>query len=305
MKAGFFTLIYIVILICSVCETAYSQCADPDAVEIPVVFEFRNAESKADWIYDSLTPRLPLLNEHVYRARNAVNKDGRLEAKFCVLANDIPPQNSKIYFLFGIRKLEASVRPTRGGMMPTIMFLNQPDPDWLIIRQPTWSLNKEKYPRLEVELFNFANATHPGVNLTFRFERHSPILCYPSPPGFATVPVSIYIEKGKVKVASGDPQSPELIIRQASVVKECGTLTFKGELGPSGAVQGKSALRIRYAFMQRASPIRFKYGRDIDGSTRKPVLSSLTVSDLFTLPTHREIEVIGERVFPINIEVKD
>lgn len=314
MKIRFFKLIYIILVSCGAVEIAYSQCANEsftsDVVEIPVVFEFRNGESRVDWMYYALAPRLKISEGTERRAKNAINNAGRLEAKFCVKASDLPPQNSIIYFLFGARKLAASVRPITWhaapfgehhvGEMPTIMFLNQADPDWLVVQQATWSLNEKKYPRLDIEIFNFGNSTHPGVNVAFDFKWEPNVQCMTADIAFATVPVSIGINKGNVKIASGDPQSSELFNRQATIISSCGKHNFIGELGPTGAIEGKATLHIRYSFMQKASPITFSSIR-----IPNPRLSSFTVSDLYTLFSDRRIMVKGERVTPDSIEVKN
>ena len=77
---------------------------------------------------------------------------------------------------------------------------------------------------------------------------------------FATVQVTIRVEKGKVKVSSGDPQSSEPIQRNASIVKrkaktKVGSCVdaFSTELGPTGAIGPGESLRIRYAFVDTGS----------------------------------------------------
>ena len=240
-------------------------------VAIRAVFQFRSSEFIADWIYRSLEPKLYVAEKgwQTHDSQAVINE--ALNVTFCVEPKQFP-QNSRMSFTFGPRRLEALARPIkwsdtdfkdkngvtlREGEMPIINFTYQRSPDWLIVKPPVWEWTVDRKPRLDIEIYNFGNQTHPGALIAMSLIRRDTGACaYPS-SRFATVQVVIRVEKGKVKVSSGDPQSSEPIQRNASIVKRkakamvgaCVDETFSTELGPTGAIAPGESLRIRYAFV--------------------------------------------------------
>jgi hypothetical protein len=278
-----------------------SQCVNQqstsDMVAIRTVFQFHSKEFRSDWIYRLLEPKLyvPAKGLQMHDSQAIVSE--ALNATFCVSPWSFP-QNSRMSFSFGPRRLEAIARPIikwrntefkdkngvtlREGEMPIINFLYQPSPDWVVVKPPVWERTDNGQPRLDLEIYNFGNQTHPGASVAMSvIRRDAGVNCaYPN-ARFATVQVVIRIEKGKVKVLSGDPQSSEPIQRNATIVKRkakarmgiCIDETFSTELGPTGAIGPGESLRIRYAFVD-------------------------TGYFFFSDVTYWTISVSGDRVFP-------
>lgn len=290
------------LLVFGISESVYSQCTRSgwgEYVAIPVVYAFQEDEVRTDWSYNSLRPRLQLPKQFLAETpKSSRIVSGELHATFCVEAQKIPSPDSKIYFLFGPRKLEAAVRPIqwreielqtsprqtiRQGSMPQISFLHQPSPDWLAIRKASWLVNERGERRLEIELYNFGSRPHPGATLFYSALRPAGVCFGPKESTFANVSVIMRIEKGKVEVLSADPQSSELIKRRGSIEEQCGTkLTV--ELSPTGAIEGNGTLRIRYDLREiKSKKLTFGFDEFMD---------------------RRYVFIEGERVYPQQVSVQ-
>ena len=293
-------------------EWTSAQCLNArstsDQIAIPVVFQFSEKALRSDVLYSSLQPRLQLSSGEEIHPQSVEIIDEQLKTKFCLEAEKLPPENSKIYFLFGLRKLEANVRPTqwretefrksdnaplREGFMPIIAFTNQKQPDWLAVLSATLLQNQHGHERLEIELFNFEGRAHLGAHLTLRATKRQWKYCEAPDPSFATVPVSLRIEKGKLKVESGDPNSAELITREASLrIDGCSESFLETTLGPTGAIEANATLRIRYSFEWKNPKWK---GRDTLSTSSEFLGLSFFNSHWLTLS--------GSRVYPRTIRV--
>jgi len=284
---------------------ASAQCVSnasyQDTVKVTTTFQFKNPEFQANWIYYSLHPRL----EGKWSYRKATSSElngGGLTASFCIPVDELPQPNSKFKFFFGARMLEASLRPIewqetafvdsdgkkiREGKMPIINFSYQPDPDWLVVTDTKWVFTNKGSRRMELQLYNFGNSIHPTVYLGLEASRPPSAVCWdPGSTRYAEVPVFIRVEKGELKAASGDPQSPEPIARKAKLsLNNCSNSSFTLELGPTGPIAGKQTLRIRYSFEKSSS-------------TRH--------TPLYPAPFDRwrtTLNIWGDRVFPQSVDV--
>ena len=58
---------------------------------------------------------------------------------------------------------------TKQGKMPTIHFVDQADPDWVIVKQPHLLYNSEGLPRIDIHVHNFTKTPHSGFELSLDF----------------------------------------------------------------------------------------------------------------------------------------
>lgn len=288
-----------------------NQYSASDKVEIPIVFEFQDSQHRLDWIYNSLEPKIKLPTKPQRSdPTNMQVQDGKLRITYCIAAEEMPRLNSKFLAYFGPRELSVSSRPIswsntdfkspkgdklRQGRMASVFFLGQPSPDWVIVRRAEWLINAEGFPRIEVEVHNFASNTHPGFELILDFTDSS-TRCM-SIPVTVTVPLALSFSKGNIKLASGDPQFSELINREAKFeIGPCGELDFEARIGKTGPLQGNAVLTIRYTFNQKTPPRIRKIPRD---RNYKPV-----ITDIYALE-YRSIYINGERAFPTSMKIQN
>ena len=280
-----------------------------NTVLVHIAFEFRDPQFRTDWVYGSLGGQIKLpIRNTPYSPTNSGVHDGRLELDFCIHERDLPPLNAKFKAHLGPREFTISVRPiewesqemvnywgtkVKQGRMGAVFFLNQPDPDWVVAKSAGLLESADQFPRIEIELYNFSNQAIPGVQLVFRSSELWACKGDGSPPESGTIPISIYWEKQRLKLASGDPKFAELINRRIDFkIDECGLTYLNADLGTTGALPPHDSVRLRYGFKEKlvsgrkSSAKRFK---------RNPV-------SLFYL-VNRKIEFKGDHVFPNEIVV--
>lgn len=295
-----FFVLSIVLLICLPRPTA-AQCVGrhdyQDQVLIPVTFDFKNEQTRVAWIYESLHPRLMLTGSgRTYSPTASEVADGILQLRFCIPAKELPSPNSEFKVAFGLRSFTIAARPVvwkseitnhwneriREGVMASIYLLKQSDPDWLVIRRAALLETNRGLPRIEVELHNFSGSSHHGIALRMVGVHDNHCATIPTEPERREqVKVSLYVDKGKLEVASEDLGFGELIKREAKlVIRPCSRSELDVELGRTGALAASQSLRIRYTF-DREFPQSFR-------------MFSKKMS----------IEVKGDRVFPDRVRLE-
>lgn len=186
--------------------------------------------------------------------------------------------------------------------MPTIQFVDQVDPDWIIIKQAELLHDSNGIPRIDIQIYNFTNKPHDGFELKFNWIINAEYdhMCMLF-PGIITkkIPIEIKFEKNNVSVASGDLQFQELIQRNSSYQRYCGGAKLKANLGNIGQLPSAEILRIRYVF-----------NKEMLGNTflRNPNNFKAFFSITTGIPTHYlEIKplfvITGNNVFPSKIQL--
>lgn len=277
---------------------------DNDVVEIPLSFQFVSEAFQTSWAYRGLEPAIEFSSGLTLKTpEREVVTGGRLELAFCVSKSFVPAQGSFVFHI-GPRLLNTAIRPVtwrkqkvtiqgrtttvdRGRMVP-IDFL-QPDPDWVIVRRAAW-LQTEKGPQLEIVIVNPSKTSHAGVELHFR-ATNKPLL-HVGAPRTAKVLVRFKQDKRGVKVASADPQFPELVSREATLDRgPSGEILFRTDLGQTGALANEDTLTIRYVFEE--------------GDARQPRDPPAALLKAIYALQYRDIEISGERAFPRFMHAED
>ena len=128
-----------------------SKYDDRDYIQIPIIFQFKNPRFRTDSIYNSLSPTLTAPSTTAPRPPMAGKViDGRLEVSFCVEGRTFEGTESRKFVVNlashsftvvtrPISWIETTITGPRGrklrqGTMASILFLEQPDPDWAILQ---------------------------------------------------------------------------------------------------------------------------------------------------------------------------
>jgi hypothetical protein len=184
------------------------------------------------------------------------------------------------------------------GTMTPILFLDQPDPDWLLAESVLWLTSVDQQPRLELTLRNLSAQRHPGADVGFGVMRLFALCAVSS--GSAQIDLLFSFARGVLSIASGDPQFSEPIDRKVVFTRNpCGLNGFEADLGPTGAIEAGQIFRIRYRF-----PIKVSVGNVENHSFRNRDLttglnpgSQIDVARLLELG-NRSVRLSGDRVYP-------
>lgn len=316
MKKNIYNLLATLIGIFGLGFTAKVSRADcsireNDSIEIPINIQFKNPDFKTKWVYNSLEPSLRVLHKsYDLTPQSSTISNGRLEVIFCIDADDSSKLLPEFTVNLASRSLTIRSRPIKWekvttsksgidtesnqGKMTTINLLNQPDPDWIIIKKAELLYNSEGTPRIDVLVHNFTKESHSGfeLKLYWRIDDDSYDIFCVNYPGVITYEIPIEVEFGKedISIASGDIQFQELIQRNASLGIGCGGAILKANLGNIGQLPSENILRIRYVFNEIQT---------------ENIFLSTTEEEIFNAPGERQILITGDRVYPKTIKVLD
>ena len=295
-------------------KASQAECIlrEQGSIEIPLVFEFKKKEFRTKWIYNSLEPslKLPNLSPPLTPVSSVVN-NSKLELSFCLKAENLPKPNSKFKVNFASRSLTISARPIqwtnvvvnengqdikiKQGKMPTIQLIEQPDPDWVIVKQAQLLYSSKNLPRIDIEVHNFTKKPHSGFELKLDLFFPPTSLCHWPDPIHKEIPVEIEFYKGNILISAGDLQFSELIRRKALVDGDpClrGT-SLKANFGNVGQLGAEEILRFRYVFNETGLEL-FKILDPLSGSGRHTGGYIIGAG---------QILITGERVYPSTIQL--
>ena len=287
-----------------------APCTDQDVV-FPLVFQFADSTAQLDWIYGSLEPKLSHSSGASYTPASARVVDGTYQLTFCVPAGQA---RDAFVATLGPIKLQIAARPVsvitseraaretnlRAGdrAIPTVFFLDQPGPNWVIVRSiRRVSLDKpaERW-LLEVEIMNFGQE-HPGASVGLGLYEGG-VACA-SPSGGVTVPVVITVSQSTVRVASADPEYRELESREAELESNpCSDgSTLKASLGSTGALApGLTRLRYSIKTVIAATDARPAGSDYVDTLRARRIPAGTELKSMFFDATPA-LWVTGDRVF--------
>lgn len=269
---------YILIIVIGVAGLAVAETCPDDAILVPVTFQFQSPEFQAEWMYDALEPQLTNGHVHEVHSDSAV-----LAVDFC-WRSTTTTTTTELEFHFGPRILKTIARPVQQKIMSRIYFLNQLDPDWLVIRRAQWIKDIKGRPAIDIDLLNYGKTDHPGAEIILILAEGGPSCA--SVPKHSIVPLQLSFIKGDLKLFSGDPVIPEPVERKAHVaIGACGELSVELDLGGTGSLPPSESLRIRYLFASKAPVIPRSRG------------------NLYTL-TERSLFFLGDRLSPAQITIK-
>ena len=154
-------------------NTLKAECepVEKSTVEIPIVFEFKNQFFRNKWVYNSLESNLKLSNKsYNQKPQSSIVNNGRLELTFCVEEEDFSELNTELKINFASRSFTVIARPVqweknvitknkqdleiKRGKMPVINFVNQPDPDWIILKNAELLYTPNGTPRIDIYIYN-------------------------------------------------------------------------------------------------------------------------------------------------------
>jgi hypothetical protein len=293
-----FTLLAIILSACFAIS-AQAQCKAGEVV-IPIIYGFSGDEYKVAEIYNSLQPRLRMPNTWPITPSGRQIQNGALELQFCVSAKDIPHEGADFWTYFGPREMKLTVRPinTQNQRMSVVRILDQPNPDWVIIRYAKLVLDKNLYPILEVGTRNLSGTTHSGFELEIDLRQR--ILCIGGDVNSGDIPINFSFQAGKegegsVIVTSRDRQFSRAVRRVGKYSLRCGEVSFlQAALGATGAMSASEDLTLQYTFDQK-----YTRGKKAVRNITKP-----TVADFLHFEGKKLI-VRGERVFPLEVTIED
>ncbi|MEO1673319.1 MAG: hypothetical protein AAFR77_21495, partial [Cyanobacteria bacterium J06631_2] len=214
---------------------------------------------------------------------------------------------------FASRSLTISTRPIRWekdvinkngqdiqikqGKMPTIHFIDQADPDWIIVKQAELLHDSNGIPRIDLQIHNFTKKLHDGfeLKLDWILDATNDPMCSLYPGIITTeIPIEVKFEKKDVSIASGDLQFQELIQRDSSYKRYCGGASFNANLGNIGQLPAAEILRVRYVF-----------NKEILGNSLLTNLKSFKLFfhidsgiSIHNITTKRLLLITGNNVFP-------
>lgn len=180
--------------------------------------------------------------------------------------------------------------------MTTVVFLQQPDPDWLTLLRSEVFLSTDGYLRLELDLQNLSKQQHPGVEVSL--EATKTVSCEQPAGGVAEIDLAFSIAHGVLTLSSGDPQFKEPIERRVTFsVDPCGTTGFSAILGPTGVISAGQIFRIRYRFPPSVPVLDVRNkGLNVSGGLKAG--SRLELLSLLRNAGQRRITLVGDNVYP-------
>jgi len=272
---------------------AQTTKCQPRFTTLQIKFRFADDDVRLPWIYKSLQPWLSVEPHRIYPESTDV-VDESLVVLYC-----IPPDardQSSFTAHFGPRSYVIAARPataTPGGslQMPSAYLVDQPRPDWVIVRSIEPHETKGGIGTIDVELDNFGHV-HPGASVTLMMHRPG-ANSHCMTGGSRIVKVEIRFAKSGVLVSSGDADFGEMIVRQGTqTINTCtGAATSHIDLGTTG-ILNEGPNRIRY---------RIDLSKRTDVTIPNSALSSedrmMILAGILGGPVELSLIVGGERVF--------
>jgi len=222
---------------------------------LKIEFQFKSEEYRQGSIYSSMAPIIWAGLERGEVTKTVVS-DGRLiiEARF---SNFTPSRNETFELDLGPKRLKFVARPVvwsqpdingwKTGTMAPVLFLQQPDPDWMTLEKAQWLVTAADHMILELTLHNFSALPHAGVEVNLGGTEHNN--CLMADRAFAEIEIRFSFQKGVLTLLSSDPEFGELIRRPFTFeFHPCGTTGFWADLGPTGSIAARQIFRIRYRF---------------------------------------------------------
>lgn len=294
---------------CAECTPSRSH---PGVVSVSVSFSFKSTIFQRERIYLALDPKLSI-GSASFDPSALQAQGGALVAAFCLTSNDlnipfvkltegITYPSSTAEIKFGPRKLLAQLRPVKwtralapgvpvaySGVMSSIVFESQPDPDWTQFVEANWQRDSNGALLLDLALQNFGpNSVGGEIAIGYEFSGG----CASGPNTTIEVPVKVSYQQGILTAASGDPDYPALVERRANLHAErCYTNSLRVNLGRSGALGPGEVRRIRYRFSG-------DFVADL-AQKLKDILSPSVLADAFVAT------IEGSNVFPPSIKIEN